>query len=385
MPIRHPSAAVPLLRLPSLPRLLKPGAIAITLALAVAGASARDAKPVRTGTNAAGTKVRPAAAPAPLTVYGQSDAAMRYAADLDTREGWTDGWATRWLASAQYDARVVRLMLPAPAGTPKNWAVYRDRFIEPRRLQAGVRFWEEHADTLQRAQDRFGVPAWLLVGIIGVETLYGQHTGTHRVLDTLATLAFDFPSEHPRAAQRKLFFQSELAALLRLSKDAGVPPDQWRGSYAGAMGLPQFMPSNWSKLGVDFDGDGRVDLLGSPADAIGSVANYLQAHGWRTGMATHYAVEVNSDAANLATLLGPDILPTFSPEKMEALGVRLGPGAAEHLGPLALVELQNGEQRPSYVAGTENFYAITRYNWSSYYAMAVIELGQSVERLRPRK
>lgn len=327
-------------------------------------------------------KTRPAERAQP--VYGSNETAMRFAAALDEQEGWSDDWAQRWIARAQYNPSVVRLMLPAPAGTPKNWAAYRDRFIEPRRLQAGLRFWQSHADALQRAEAEYGVPAWLIVGIIGVETLYGQHTGNYRALDALATLAFDFPAEHPRAQQRSTFFQSELAALLRLARQEGVAPDEWRGSYAGAMGLPQFMPSNWSKLGVDFDRDGHIDLLGSPGDAIASVARYLQSHGWRPGMPTHYAVNVSNASAGMAELLAPDILPTFSAERMQALGAELEATARAHAGPLALVELQNGTQPPSYVAGTENFYVVTRYNWSSYYALAVIELGQAVQALLPR-
>jgi membrane-bound lytic murein transglycosylase B len=277
-------------------------------------------------------------------------------------------------------------MAPAPAGTAKNWAAYRSRFVEPRRLDAGVRFWREHAAVLERAQTQFGVPAWLIVGIIGVETLYGQHTGNHRVLDALTTLAFDFPAHHPRAAQRTEFFRAELDAFLRMARSTGVNPLDWRGSFAGAMGLPQFMPSNWGRFGVDFDGDGRIDLLNSPADAIGSVARYMQAFGWQTGMPTHYPVAFDESTVDMETLLAPDILPSFSVASMQAKGVRLSGAALNHAGPLALVELENGDPAQgggprTYVVGTENFYAITRYNWSSYYALAVIDLGQAVEAL----
>jgi membrane-bound lytic murein transglycosylase B len=152
------------------------------------------------------------------------------------------------------------------------------------------------------------------------------------------------------------------------------------------MGLGQFMPSSWVRHAIDFDGDGSVDLFNSPADAIGSVANYFIAHGWTPGMATHYSVQFDSDPARvqLDELLAPDILPTFSAASMQAKGAVLDATGAQHTGPLALVELQNGGDTPSYVAGTENFYAITRYNWSSYYAMAVIELGREVAAARAR-
>ncbi len=318
--------------------------------------------------------------------FAQHAPALAFAQALDQREGWSDDWAQRWIRAAEFNAQVVRLMTPAPSGTPRNWTVYRGRFIEPRRIQAGLQFWRENDAWLQRAEAEFGVPAWLIVGIIGVETLYGQHMGSFRVLDALSTLAFHFPPEHPRAEARATFFTGELEALLRKSREAGVPPTQWRGSFAGAIGLPQFMPSNWSLYGVDFDGDGRVDLSSSAADAIGSVARYMQAFGWQTGMPTHFPVQLEATPEALQTLLAPSILPSFSAEAMHGLGARLNAQGLSHEGLLALVDLPNGDparggQPAAFVAGTANFYAITRYNQSSFYALAVIELGQAVEAL----
>ena len=185
-------------------------------------------------------------------------------------------------------------------------------------------------------------------------------------------------SAHPRATERQAFFRSELDHFLRLTQRAGTDPTSVRGSYAGAMGMPQFMPSSWSHYAVDFDGDGRIDLFNSPADAIGSVANYFKAFQWKAGMPTHYPVTVTPGQTDMDTLLAPDILPTFSVESFTSKGAQLQGPALQHNGLLALIELRNGEAAPSYVAGTENFYAVTRYNWSSYYAMAVIELGQAV-------
>jgi membrane-bound lytic murein transglycosylase B len=148
------------------------------------------------------------------------------------------------------------------------------------------------------------------------------------------------------------------------------------------MGLPQFMPGSINRFAVDFDEDGRIDLNGSPADAVGSVANYLAAHGWQRGIATTFEVAPPVDTSARATLLQPDILPSFSAEQMLALGAELDDAARAHDGPLALVELQNGDAAPSFVAGTLNFYAVTRYNRSSYYAMAVITLGEAVKKQR---
>jgi membrane-bound lytic murein transglycosylase B len=171
-----------------------------------------------------------------------------------------------------------------------------------------------------------------------------------------------------------------LEQFLLLTSRSGADPLTIRGSYAGALGLPQFMPSSWSKFAVDFDGDGRIDLFGSPADAIGSVANYFKAFQWRTGMPTHYPVTLTPGQTDMDSLMAPDILPTFSVASFVGKGAALEGAALSHTGPLALIELRNGSNPPSYVAGTENFYAITRYNWSSYYAMAVIELADAVAR-----
>jgi membrane-bound lytic murein transglycosylase B len=289
-------------------------------------------------------------------------------------------WVRNTLAQAQRLPSVERLVLPPSSPAAKNWAAYRARFIEPIRIQAGARFWQTHRSALERAEREYGVPASLIVGIIGVETLYGQNTGNFRILDALATLAFHFPSAHPRAAARQAFFQSELEQFLLLTSRSGADPLSIRGSYAGAMGLPQFMPSSWAKFAVDFDGDGRIDLFGSPTDAIGSVANYFKAFDWRPGMPTHYPVTLTPGQTDMDSLMAPDILPTFSVASFVAQGAALSGAALQHTGPLALIELLNGPDGPSYVAGTENFYAITRYNWSSYYAMAVIDLAEAVAR-----
>ena len=303
-----------------------------------------------------------------------------WAQDAATRLQLDPNWVQQTLAQAQRLPVVEKLVLPPASPVAKDWGAYRARFIEPVRIQAGQRFWRQHQATLARAERKYGVPAAIIVGIIGVETLYGQNTGNFRVVDALGTLAFHFPLAHPRAADRQAFFRSELEQFLLLTSRSGADPLAIRGSYAGALGLPQFMPSSWAKFAVDFDGDGRIDLFGSPADAIGSVANYFKAFQWRTGMPTHYPVTLTPGQTDMDTLMAPDILPTFSVASFVAKGAALEGAALSHPGPMALIELRNGPNAPSYVAGTENFYAITRYNWSSYYAMAVIELAEAVER-----
>ena len=321
-------------------------------------------------------------APQGSAAYASRPEALLFADDLAQRRDLDREWVRQAIGQARFLPQVPRLVLPPPKGTAKNWQAYRARFIEPVRIRAGVRFWQEHADTLAQAEREYGVPAEIIVGILGVETLYGQHMGNFRVMDALATLAFDFPSAHPRAAERTAFFRRELEQFLSLMHRTNTDPFTPRGSFAGAMGWPQFMPSSWVRHAVDFDGDGRVDLFGSPQDAIGSVANYFIGHGWQPGMPTHFEVRLEGSPAQQDELLAPDILPTFSAASMQARGAVLGETGARHPGPLALVELQNGNESPSYVAGTENFYAVTRYNWSSYYAMAVIELGNAVKAAR---
>ncbi len=360
--------------------------LATSPAANASGSTASQARAAQVLANAQGIKRGGATSTSELGAlrYADNPAAQALAAEIAQRRGWEQDWVTHWIGQAQQLPSVRRLIAPAQPGMAKNWAVYRARFVEPVRIEAGLRFWQAQREALERAEARYGVPAWLIVGIIGVETLYGRHTGNYRVLDALATLSLDFPDSHPRAAERQAYFRGELETLLQLSREQGVSPDAWRGSYAGAMGLPQFMPSSWTRYAVDSDGDRRIDLRASAADAIGSVANYMQQHGWQSGMPTHYPVRLAASGADLATLLAPDIKPSFDAARFQALGARLEQPASEHEGLLALVELRNGDplqggSAPSHVAGTENFYVITRYNWSSYYALAVIELGQAVQ------
>jgi membrane-bound lytic murein transglycosylase B len=312
------------------------------------------------------------------TAYGRREDVLRFAAEVAARHGLEPATLERQLGEARKLPSVQRLIMPPPAGTAKNWAAYRDRFVEPQRIQAGLAFWRAHERWLEAAEARWGVPASLIVGIIGVETFYGRHMGSFRALDALATLAFDFP---PGRRDRSEFFRSELENLLLLAHREKVEPASYMGSFAGALGLPQFMPGSLNRWAVDFDEDGHIDLHRNPADAIGSVAHYLAAFGWVRDMPTHYAVAAPVDVSDRAHLLGPDILPSFTPAQFAQRGAELPEAARQHDGLLALVELQNGDAAPSFVAGTSNFYAVTRYNWSSYYAMAVIELGQAVRRV----
>jgi membrane-bound lytic murein transglycosylase B len=258
------------------------------------------------------------------------------------------------LSEARYQPQVAKFILPAASPAAKNWKVYRSRFLDTLRVREGVNFWRDNEAWLQQAEARWGVPARVIVAIIGVETIYGRQTGGFRAVDALFALA---------------------------SRDK-VNPLSLKGSYAGALGMPQFMPSTWLKFAIDFDGDGRIDLHRSTPDVIGSVANYLAGHGWIKGMATHYDVLPPTTEADREALLAPDILPSFTATDMAQRGALLSPAGQQHTGKLALVELRNGVEAPSFVAGTDNFWVITRYNWSAYYAMAVIDLSESLAALK---
>lgn len=316
-------------------------------------------------------------------VYGAREDVMRFADEVAARHAELDpAWVREQLQRARRIERVQQLIMPPPVGTAKNWAAYRARFVERERIAAGVAFWRAHAPWLARAEQRWGVPAQVIVGVIGVETYYGKLTGGFRVIDALATLSFDFPTGR---RDRTPFFRSELEQFLLWCARERCDITRTQGSFAGAMGLPQFMPGSVNRWAVDFDDDGHVDLAGSPADAIGSVARYLSYFGWQRGTPTHFDVRAPDDVVNRVLLLGPDILPLFSPEEFVERGATLSAAGRTHDGPLALVELQNGDAPPSHVAGTRNFWAVTRYNWSSYYALAVIELGAAVAQRLPQE
>jgi membrane-bound lytic murein transglycosylase B len=331
------------------------------------GALAQAAKPAKAA------KPRPAAAA--QNSFARHPAALAFAEAVSERQGLSLGWLQCQLAVAQRVQAVRQLIMPPPVGVAKNWAAYRARFVEPQRTAAGVAFWRANEARLAEAEARWGVPAEIVVAVIGVETFYGRITGNFRVLDALATLAFDFP---PGRRDRSAFFADELEAFLVWCAREGIDPLAQKGSYAGAMGLPQFMPSSVLRWALDFDGDDHIDLRNSPADVVGSVAHYLASFGWERDLPTHFEVTPPPEGPGLTQLLAPDIVPRFSAQQMLDAGALLPEAARSLSGPLALVMLENGGQPPSYVAGTRNFYVVTRYNWSSYYALAVIDLGTAV-------
>ncbi|MGM9512925.1 lytic murein transglycosylase B [Roseateles sp. DB2] len=363
---------------PSATASASPAAPAVSRKTLAAGQRAKQTAKAKPARHTKGGTA-PGSADAKAPALGQTAAVLEFAAEHAASLNKTPEQIAAVLAQARILPSVQRLIMPTPAGTAKDWMAYRDRFVEPRRLQAGLAFWEANAEALARAEESYGVPAEIVLGIIGVETFYGRIMGGFRILDALATLSFDFPTGR---SDRSPFFRKELHQFLLLCQRDGLDPLALKGSYAGAMGLGQFMPGSWMRHAVDFDGDGHADLINSPADAIGSVANFLAQHGWQRALPTDYTVTAPTGTAERAQLLAPDVRPSFTPAQMQALGARLSEAGQEHTGKLALIELQMGDAAPVYVAGTDNFYVLTRYNQSAYYAMAVISLGRKLGQLR---
>jgi membrane-bound lytic murein transglycosylase B len=284
-------------------------------------------------------------------------------------------------SKVHYLESVVKLINPPPPSKVKNWTVYRERFIEPTRLRAGAAFWKKNEAALNRAETEFGVPAEIIVGILGVETMYGKMTGNIRVVDALATLAFAYPPTTNREA-RMTYFRNELKQVFLLARDNDMDPLGFYGSFAGAIGLPQFMPGSIRRFAVDFDGDGKIDLRNSPADAIGSIASFLSQHGWRAEQPLVFPVNVSSQTdATWPNMIGQSLEAKFTRDEFKQAGIAINDDVPATIS-YGLVDLQDGDRPTLYWLGTTNFFAIAQYNRSFFYAMTVIELGKAVKQQR---
>ncbi|ADN75026.1 lytic murein transglycosylase B [Ferrimonas balearica DSM 9799] len=253
----------------------------------------------------------------------------------------------------------------------KPWYQYYPLFLTEERLQAGLAFWNEHQDTLARAEQTFGVEPEIIVAIIGVETYYGRHLGRHKVLDALYTLGFHYPP-------RQTFFRKEFGHYLKLAQEQDWALDSIKGSYAGAMGYGQFIPSSYLAYAVDFDNDGKRDLIGNPVDAIGSVANYFAEHRWQHGQIAIEPVTVAADA-NLDGVMWDGKRLSQDAAALKARGVAVPDGAK---GPFSVVELEVAENQHDTFLAHPNFYSITRYNRSPLYAMAVWQFSQQLKQAK---
>lgn len=301
---------------------------------------------------------------------------------MHAQHGFDIDELTRQFSGIRSNAVVLRAIRPAAVPEQqRSWQRYRERFVNERRIERGLHFWRAHETTLARAEAVYGVPREVIVSIIGVETEYGRNMGKFSVMEALSTLAFEYP---PRAP----FFRGELEQLLLMARENDTAPTDYRGSYAGAIGIPQFMPGSQRRFAVDFDGDGRIELRSSTADAIGSVARYLNLHGWQSGAPVALPVYVSGDPT---PLIDAGIKPALPLGAMAQHGVTLietGKAQTEKLAeslaewPAALIDLVTPDQPTEYWVGFDNFYVITRYNRSSFYAMSVFQLAEALRQAK---
>ena len=299
--------------------------------------------------------------------YGNNPAAQAIVDELVAEEDFDREQLLQLFAQAERQDSILKA-IARPAEKTKPWYEYREIFLNDKRERQGVEFFNEHRDTLLRAEREYGVPAEIIVAIIGVETYYGRIAGSYRVIDALSTLAFDYPKRSP-------FFTKELKNFLILTRDQGLDPLVLKGSYAGAMGYGQFMPSSYRAYAADFDGDGVADIWNNPVDAIGSVANYFKAHGWRPGDPVVFAADAPADVPpEWFVRARKDLKPTRTVAQFAEVGVvPREPIDPEAMATAMKFELQDGFE---YWLGLHNFYVITRYNHSAMYAMSVYQLSR---------
>jgi membrane-bound lytic murein transglycosylase B len=294
-----------------------------------------------------------------------------FASEMEQKHDFDRAWLDRLLGQAESVPRIIELM-SRPAERVKPWHEYRDHFLTDQRIEQGVKFWQEHRARLEAAERETGVPARVVVGILGVETFYGRITGKIRVIDALSTLAFDYP---PRSS----YFRAELEQFLLLTREEKVDPLLVTGSYAGAMGFPQFMPRSYRAYAVDGDGDGHRNLWSSTDDVIASVANYLADHKWRAGEPIVTAAELDfPDAEGLAA---GGIVTDETVGSLRAKGLEFETVLTDDA-PALFIDVA-GNEGPELRVGFHNFAVITTYNRSVLYALAVNDLGEAIERRLP--
>ncbi len=309
----------------------------------------------------------------PAASFDNMPAVQDFIEEMHERHGFDGEALRRQFSGLHVNANVLKAIRPAAVlELQRSWTRYRERFVNERRIERGVRFWRQNEADLARAEAVYGVPREIIVAIIGVETEYGRNMGKFSVIEALATLAFAYP---PRAP----FFRGELEHLLLMARDNGIGPDDYQGSYAGAIGIPQFMPSSQRNFAVDFDGDGRVDLRRSTADAIGSVARYLALHGWQSGAPIAWPAFVEGDPS---ALVAAGIKPALPAEALAEAGVRVIGDADPSGRRVTLIDLVAPGRATEYWVGLDNFYVITRYNRSSFYAMSVFQLAEAIRQAK---
>ncbi|MCP2085260.1 UNVERIFIED_ORG: membrane-bound lytic murein transglycosylase B [Paraburkholderia sediminicola] len=315
--------------------------------------------------------------------YANNPNVDAFISDMSARYDFDEAALHALFARVSYSATAVKLVTPSPSPSVKNWRVYQSRFLDQVRINAGVRFWRANQATLQRAYEEFGVPPEVVVGIIGVETIYGRFMGNFRVLDALTTLSFDYPNTANRA-DRQATFRKNLEDYLVWTRDSQIDPTTVLGSYTGAIGIPQFLPSSIVQYAVSYDGNKQIDLRTSQADAIGSVANYLRQNGWENGRPVVWKIGTDAGSLGVAQAAAdgkPE--PHWPLDQLLRAGLLLNePGvdiASEAGTPVTVVDLPSPGRGTEFMLGLKNFYVLTRYNRSFFYALAVYQLGERVK------
>jgi membrane-bound lytic murein transglycosylase B len=312
--------------------------------------------------------------------YAERGDVRAFIEEMVAADGYDRAALRRAFAQARFQPRIVEAM-QRPLLEPPKWFEYAPRFLSPARVAGGVAWWNANAEALARAEERYGVPPEIVVAIVGVESYYGRNTGSHRALDALATLAFDYP-------RRADFFRGELRQFMLLVREQQVPANVPRGSFAGALGVPQFMPGSYREFAVDFDGDGRIDLWGSDADIAGSVASFLARHDWQRGQPVLLPAAIAEDSLPaVRRRLDGGISERRTLDAWSADGVAPAGApwnlATEPVGVLLLEERDaDGMEEASYWIACQNFYVLTRYNRSRLYAAAVNELARAIRDAR---
>jgi membrane-bound lytic murein transglycosylase B len=314
--------------------------------------------------------------------YLGNPAVARFIDDMVARYDF-DADALRTLfGRVSYSASAVKLVTPSPTPGTKNWHAYQARFIEPIRINAGVKFWRDNQVALQQVSQQTGVPPEIIVAIIGVETLYGHYMGNFRVLDVLTTLSFNYP-DTPNREERQATFRKNLEDYLVWTRNAGIDPTTLTGSYTGAIGIPQFLPSSILEYAVSYNGTGPVDLRNNPSDAIASVANYLKKQGWEPGRPVEWRIASDAGSQGIAQAAADGLVtPHWQLSQLLRAGMLLDEPnirvADELSTPIALVDLPTPASPTEYTLGLQNFYVLTRYNHSFFYAQAVYLLARQV-------
>jgi len=315
------------------------------------------------------------------TPASRSVVLRQFGAELASTRKLSEPAVLKLIEEARFNPTVVRIVTPPAAGqprAPRSWANYRGRFVEPIRINQGRAFMQNYAPELDRAAKRYGVPQNIIAAIIGVETLYGKSQGNFRVLDALVSLGFDYPN--PKRPDRAEMFRGQFADLIELDLTGKIDARTIKGSYAGAIGIPQFMPGSIKRFAVSATGAQKIDLSNNMSDAIDSVANFLVEHGWQRGLPVFAPVTLPASAANLVE---GGLTPNLDWPQLRAAGAKLAPGATETAwarAPLGVIDLpEEAAGRVELRTATPNFFAITQYNRSYFYAASVADLAQALK------